>query len=154
MPADDGADSQPTFPSHIEQTVQAIARLHDAHEQRATRLQRLVDRLTALVASCKSVRLTLGIYDSAYQQLTQQSDPAAFRDFLLRAPTLFNELGERLGAIEHIVSFWRFRFPAGRRPMVTPAELASVFTDFESSLGADHVSAPGILPKPQMIGAA
>lgn len=108
----------------------------------------------ALVASCKSVRLTLGIYDSAYQQLTQQSDPAAFRDFLLRAPTLFNELGERLGAIEHIVSFWRFRFPAGRRPMVTPAELASVFTDFESSLGADHVSAPGILPKPQMIGAA
>jgi hypothetical protein len=108
----------------------------------------------ALTASCKSVRVTLGIYDNAYQRLTQQSDPAAFRDFLLRAPTLFNELGERLGAIEHIVSFWRFRFPTDRRPMVTPAELASVFADFESSLGADHVNVPGVLPKPQMIAAA
>jgi uncharacterized membrane protein len=50
MPTEAGADSQPILPSHIEQTVQAIAKLHDAHEQRATRLQRLVDRLTALVA--------------------------------------------------------------------------------------------------------
>ena len=105
----------------------------------------------ALVASCKAVKVTLGFYDSAYQGLTQQSEPAAFRDFLLKAPALFNELGERLGGIEHIVSFWRFRFPANRRPVVTPAELASVFMDFEGSLGAPHVEAPGILPKPQII---
>jgi uncharacterized membrane protein len=50
MPVDAGTDSQPVLPPHVEQTVQAITRLHDAHEQRATRLQRLVDRLTALVA--------------------------------------------------------------------------------------------------------
>jgi uncharacterized membrane protein len=48
MPAD--AEAEPNLPSHIEQTVQAIAKLHDAHEQRATQVQRLVDRLTALVA--------------------------------------------------------------------------------------------------------
>ena len=105
----------------------------------------------ALVASCKSVKATLGIYDNAYQQLTQHSDPSAFRDFLLKAPALFNELGERLGAIEHIVSFWRFRFPLDHRPVVSPSELASVFMDFEASLGAEPVSAPSVLPKPQMM---
>ena len=73
---------------------------------------------------------------------------------LSKAPALFNELGERLGGIEHIVSFWRFRFPTNRRPVVTPAELASVFMDFEGSLGAPHVEAPGILPKPQIIESA
>ena len=108
----------------------------------------------ALVTACKSVKSTLGIYDSAYHQLTQKSDPTAFRDFLLKAPALFNELGERLGAVEHIVSFWRFRFPVERRPIIAPAELASVFMDFESSLGADHVEAPSVLAKPQMIDAA
>jgi uncharacterized membrane protein len=39
-----------TLPPHIEQTVQAIARLHAAHEKRATPLQTLVDRMTAVVA--------------------------------------------------------------------------------------------------------
>jgi len=105
----------------------------------------------ALIASCKAVKVTLGFYDNAYQRLTQQSDPGAFRDFLLRAPTLFNDLGERLGGIEHIVSFWRFRFPAGSRPLVTPAELASVFTDFEGSLGTEHVEAPSVLKQPLVI---
>jgi len=108
----------------------------------------------ALITSCKSVRSTLGFYDNAYQRLTQQSDPAAFRDFLIKAPALFNELGERLGGIEHIVSFWRFRFPATQRPVISPAELASIFMDFENSLGAEQVDAPSVLPKATMIDAA
>ena len=56
MPGD-AADSD--LPGHIEQTVQAIARLHDAHEQRATPVQRLVDRLTALVARPAFIAATL-----------------------------------------------------------------------------------------------
>jgi hypothetical protein len=55
---------------------------------------------------------------------------------LLKAPAMFNELGERLGAIEHIISFWRFRFPADKRPTISPTELVSVFMDFEGSLSA------------------
>jgi uncharacterized membrane protein len=50
MPDDAENDFQTILPPHIEQTVQAIARLHDAHERRATPLQRLVDRMTSLVA--------------------------------------------------------------------------------------------------------
>ena len=107
----------------------------------------------ALIASCRAVKSTLAFYDNAYQRLTLQSDPGAFRDFLLKAPRLFNDLGERLGGIEHIVSFWRFRFPAGRRPVVTPSELAGVFMDFEGSLGAEHVEAPGVLKQPRVFDA-
>jgi uncharacterized membrane protein len=59
MPGDAATDSQADLPGHIEQTVQAIARLHDAHEQRATPIQRLVDRLTALVARPAFIAATL-----------------------------------------------------------------------------------------------
>ena len=41
------ADELPILPAHIEDTVQAIARLHVEHEARASPLQRFVDRLTA-----------------------------------------------------------------------------------------------------------
>lgn len=37
----------PILPAHIEDTVQAIARLHAEHYEQATPLQKLVDRLTA-----------------------------------------------------------------------------------------------------------
>ncbi len=40
-------DDLPILPAHIEDTVQAIARLHADHLARATPLQRFVDRLTA-----------------------------------------------------------------------------------------------------------
>lgn len=109
----------------------------------------------ALVAGCKSVKATLEIYDRAYADLTQKSEPAAFRDFLLKAPEMFNELGERLGGVEHIISFWRFRFPGGRMPVITPEELSDIFMDFEGSLGVTD-RAPDIpgLPKPNMVTSA
>ena len=50
VPSNDGGEDRPILPPHIEQTVQAIARLNAAHEQRATPLQIVVDRLTAFVA--------------------------------------------------------------------------------------------------------
>lgn len=40
----------PILPAHIEQTVQAIAKLHADHHRRATPLQLVVDQMTALVA--------------------------------------------------------------------------------------------------------
>jgi len=39
----------PILPAHIDETVQAIARLHAEHYQQSTPLQRIVDRMTALV---------------------------------------------------------------------------------------------------------
>ena len=60
--------------------------------------------------------------------------PQVFRDFLLDAPAMFCELGERLGAVSHIVSFWNFRFPKGQPSAISAPELADILSDFEDSL--------------------
>src|ERR1019366_7982758 len=41
--------SLPLLPAHIEETIRSIARLHARHYQNATPLQRVVDRMTALL---------------------------------------------------------------------------------------------------------
>lgn len=104
-----------------------------------------------LVAACRRVKSTLGVYDKAYASLTENSDPTMFREFLLRAPAMFNDLGERLGAVEHIISFWRFRFPGGRQPVITPEELCELFMDFEGSLATDEAANGPGLPSPPVI---
>ena len=76
---------------------------------------------------------TLRYYDAAFQSLLD-GKPQAFRDFLLDAPAMFCDLGERLGAVMHIVSFWNYRFPSGRLPIVSGPELVEIISDFEDSL--------------------
>lgn len=80
------------------------------------------------------VNRMLGVYDKAYMSLTLDGQPTAFRDFLLAAPAMFMSLGEQSGAVQHIVSFWRYRFPPGRRVSVSPDELMDIFVDFEDGL--------------------
>ncbi len=53
----DMASDTRILPAHIEDTVQSIARLHAAHHQQATRLQRIVDRITGLMARSAFVGL-------------------------------------------------------------------------------------------------
>jgi hypothetical protein len=94
-------------------------------------------------ASCAKVKATLAVYDAAYHGLTGGGEPLKFRDFLLQAPKLFNELGERLGAIEHIISFWRYRFASGDSTFITADDLVDLFMDFESSLSAEAAPSAG-----------
>jgi hypothetical protein len=91
----------------------------------------------AIAKACETVRSTLKVYDDSYADLTRHGRPQAFREFLLNAPNLFYELGERLGAVHHIVSFWRYRFPHGGRTKVGAEELVDLLADFESSLNFD-----------------
>jgi len=69
--------------------------------------------------------------------------PQAFREFLLSAPVMFTDLGERLGAVSHIVSFWNFRFPPHDAPAATVGELLDLFTDFSASLSTADASDDG-----------
>lgn len=49
--------STPILPAHIEDTLQAIAKLHADHRQSAGRLQRVVERLTALIGRPRFIAL-------------------------------------------------------------------------------------------------
>ena len=76
----------------------------------------------------------LKVYDDAYRDLTEHGKPMAFRDFLLNSPTMFLTLGERIGVISHIASFWRYRF-ADPKDLIAPIEeIFDILQDFESSL--------------------
>ncbi len=93
------------------------------------------DLKRAIGEACRTVNATLNVYDRAFNDLARNGQPKAFREFLMQAPAMFYALGERLGAVQHIVSFWRFRFPAGEKVTVNSEELIDIFMDFEASLG-------------------
>ena len=93
------------------------------------RLQRAIN------AQRQSVVAALKIYDDAFHDLTVNSRPQAFRDFLLKAPSMFLGLGENVGVVSHIASYWRYRFPLGRRLDAPLEEVASILQEFEVALG-------------------
>jgi hypothetical protein len=88
-----------------------------------------------IMKTCEIVIGTLRVYDEAYANLTENGRPAAFREFLLDAPHMFTLLGEQVGAVQHIVSFWRFRFRDGHGK-IGPDELVDILMDFEASLAS------------------
>jgi hypothetical protein len=82
----------------------------------------------------RSLTRVIRFYDDAFDGLTQHGQPSAFREFLLRSPAMFVRLGERIGGIGHITSFWRYRFPDGASLRATVHEAVELFTDFEESV--------------------
>lgn len=82
----------------------------------------------------KAIQRTLKVYDDAFEDLIENGKPKAFRDFLLRAPELFLSLGEKVGVISHIATYWRYRFPEGRQPTAHVDEAIDIFQDFEGGL--------------------
>ena len=84
--------------------------------------------------SSDDVRKVIGVYDKAYANLIERQDPKMFREFLLSAPSLFVEIGEKLGAMSHIASFWQYRFPPGAPRSVDADELIAIFQDFVKAL--------------------
>ncbi|MBL8549028.1 MAG: hypothetical protein JNJ73_03515 [Hyphomonadaceae bacterium] len=102
--------------------------------------QRLVEFLDL---AAKGVRGALLAYANSFGALTrgQSSD---FRDFLLNAPKMFVTIGEALGAIMHIESFWRFRFPPGSALTMQADEAFDMYGDFEGTLGGAKIVADAV----------
>ncbi len=88
-----------------------------------------------IITAILNTRRTLDIYDQAYKSLVEGSDPAPFRKFLLEGPAMFFGLGECIGVLSHIASFWSYRMgPKMQHLRLTPAEFADILVDFEDSL--------------------
>jgi hypothetical protein len=97
------------------------------------------------------VNKALASYDASFRDLVANQAPKTFRDFLLAAPYMFLELGEKLGAISHIISFWRYRFPAGAPSLVDAEELSAIFHDFSSGFGEKLKEEESIIKRPAVI---
>jgi len=86
-----------------------------------------------ILMTCDGAAGMMRVYDDAFRELTQEGRPTAFREFLRDSPVLFSKLGERLGALQHIVSFWTYRInPTKAAP--TTEVLIDLLADFETSL--------------------
>jgi hypothetical protein len=99
----------------------------------------------------REVNNSLSNFNSAFGQLVANQSAKAFREFLLSAPLMFLELGEQLGAISHIVSFWRYRFPKASLRDVDAAELVVILQDFATGFGEKMQLKPGIVKQPKVI---
>lgn len=84
---------------------------------------------TARQAS-ESIRL----YDTAYLAMIEDEDPRPFREFLFKAPSLFQKMGTGIGGLQHVVSFWNFRFGSSKAKLPEVEEYLDILTDFVASL--------------------
>ena len=73
-------------------------------------------------------------YDIAYKSLIEQANPGPFRRFLLDGPRMFYELGELIGILDHISSFWTYRMGSHGLTPMPYHDYADILTDFEESL--------------------
>jgi hypothetical protein len=88
-----------------------------------------------IVNAIQGVGRTLNVYDQAYHALVQGENAGPFRRFLLDGPGLFFELGENIGILSHIGSFWQYRMgQAMNDQRLTPTEYSDILMDFEDSL--------------------
>ena len=109
------------------------AQLRDFLKQARPRLAKRI--LTAL----GNVGRTLAFYDHAYNALIDGHDPLPFRRFLLEGPKMFYDLGERVGILTHIASFWAYRVTSARGTRLTPVEYADTLLDFDDSLACIYI---------------
>ncbi|WP_304167872.1 hypothetical protein [Phenylobacterium aquaticum] len=98
----------------------------------------------AIADNYRSVTQALAVYDDAFRDLTVNGEPRAFREFLIRAPAMFLSLGEKMGALGHIASFWRYRFPDGDPLKAPGVEAHEILRDFELSLGIHPEAGDGL----------
>ncbi len=72
-------------------------------------------------------------YNNAFAALLS-GQPGTFRSFLLDAPATFIRLGDAVGALKHIHSFWSFRFPAKSVLKLEAEEALEVMQEFDRML--------------------
>lgn len=94
-------------------------------------------------------------YNDQFQTFVEQGDPLALKNFLLRAPGLFFEMGQDLGSLQHVASYWRF-WKGGRGEGPMPAsEALEIMPGFAAELAVTHSDMEGIhdpvIHKPETI---
>ncbi|MDI7776111.1 hypothetical protein [Asticcacaulis sp. EMRT-3] len=89
----------------------------------------------SIVAAIRHVGRILIVYDQAYHALVEGENAGPFRRFLLDGPEMFFELGESIGILSHIGSFWAYRMNQSLLThSLTPLEYGDILMDFEDSL--------------------
>jgi hypothetical protein len=84
-------------------------------------VRRAVLELESMICDCeRRIAEMFRIYDEVFDALTEQRTPEPFRRFLVDGPRLFARLGERMGRLEQLVSYWQHQFPGRSVRQISP----------------------------------
>jgi hypothetical protein len=111
-------------------------RAHPEDEAQLNATRKAILRNVAM--KFKEVQKTMVSYDEAFDALVNKKNPGTFRNFLLRAPALFNEIGQDLAAVNHICDFWEFRLPLAKPNQLEVDDAYDVYREFASALGGKY----------------
>ena len=122
-----------TFKPVAEQIL--TLRLVDPHPEDTAFLDRIRREIVEQYSKrILAVEAALASYDRAFNKLVADQKPNAFRKFLMMAPHMFMETGEDLAAVNHITSFWRYRFPPGAPRRIAVDDAYDLFREFAGCL--------------------
>jgi hypothetical protein len=94
-----------------------------------------IGQLETLVLDCeRRIAEMFRIYDEVFDALTAQRTPEPFRRFLIDGPHLFARLGERMGRLEQLTSYWSHQFPGLRTRQLRPEAIYDGLRNLLSAL--------------------
>lgn len=110
-----------------------------SHKTKGPPLDRTKRRIAKLMYErYNQINETIMVYDAAFQAFTKSGRPGPFRTFLLQAPRVFIDTGERMACLQHIMDFWRRHFPMNApRETLSFDAWVNLFQDFEQTLSGD-----------------
>lgn len=88
----------------------------------------------AISHTARQASESIRLYDTAYLAMIEDEDPKPFREFLFKAPSLFQKMGTGIGGLQHVVSFWNFRFGSAKAKLPQADEYLDILADFIASL--------------------
>jgi len=94
-----------------------------------------ITQLETLILDCeRRIAEMFRIYDEVFEALTAQRTPEPFRRFLIDGPRLFARLGERMGRLEQLTSYWGHQFPGLRTRQLRPEAIYDGLRNLLSAL--------------------
>jgi len=94
-----------------------------------------IGQLEGLMGDCeRRVAELFKMYDDVFEALTQSRSPEPFRRFLIDGPKVFARLGERMGRLEQLVSFWGHQFPGRKTRHLSPEAIVDGLRNLTAAL--------------------
>ena len=94
-----------------------------------------VSQLDRMIGECeRKIAEMFRTYDGVFKALTVQRSPEPFRRFLTDGPRHFSRLGERMGRLEQLISFWAHQFPELRTRQLSPEAIFDGLRNILSAL--------------------
>jgi hypothetical protein len=103
-------------------------------EDRAEMRTMIASILQLSLGRWNRLKAKLDAYQTEFEHFVNRGDPAALKSFMTKAPELFVEMGEDIGRLQHVASYWKFWTRGRRVQTMSGMEAFDLLPDFEAAL--------------------